>query len=209
MNIVSEPIEYTSLRTIWSAHSSGFVDHGHHAAFRIESYRRAGGYDESFTHNEDAELDCRQRALGSRIYLDAGIRLSYHPRDSLRGLWRQYLGYGRGRARTVRRHRGSMRLRQLAVPAHVAWTVMALALFAWLPLLMLWPALYAGVLAAVSVSLSLRKRSLCGLLAGPLAAVMHTAWAFGFFWSFISVRERRWTATEAAPWTKTSAVSKA
>ncbi|MBW8854676.1 MAG: glycosyltransferase, partial [Bradyrhizobium sp.] len=34
---------------------SGFVDHGHHAAFRAEMYRRLGGYDETFTHNEDAE----------------------------------------------------------------------------------------------------------------------------------------------------------
>src|SRR5262245_19511011 len=39
--------------------ASGFVDHGHHAAFRMASFRHCGGYDESFTHNEDAELDCR------------------------------------------------------------------------------------------------------------------------------------------------------
>lgn len=83
---------------------SGFIDHGHHAAFRMESFRRAGGYDESFTHNEDAELDCRQRALGSRIYLDADVRIGYSPRATLGGLWRQYFNYGRGRSRTVRRH---------------------------------------------------------------------------------------------------------
>jgi len=57
-------------------HASGFVDHGHHAAFRIASFVRAGGYDESFSHNEDAELDCRQRALGARIFLDTSIRAS-------------------------------------------------------------------------------------------------------------------------------------
>src|SRR5687767_10918411 len=32
---------------------SGFVDHGHHAAFRMDAFRAAGGYDDSFTHNED------------------------------------------------------------------------------------------------------------------------------------------------------------
>jgi succinoglycan biosynthesis protein ExoA len=179
---------------------SGFIDHGHHAAFRLESFRLVGGYDESFTHNEDAELDCRQRALGSRIYLDADIRLGYHPRDSVPGLWRQYFGYGRGRARTVRRHRGSMRLRQLAVPAHAAWCVGALALAPWFPLLLAWPALYVAILTSVSVGLSVRKRSLAGLLAGPVAAVMHTAWAAGFFWSLVSVREGRWNATQTAPW---------
>jgi succinoglycan biosynthesis protein ExoA len=174
---------------------SGFVDHGHHAAFRMPSFLRAGGYDESFTHNEDAELDCRQRALGSRIYLDADIRLGYHPRGTWRGLCRQYFGYGRGRARTVRRHRGSMRLRQFAVPAHWAISALALALAPWLPLLLLWPALYALALAAVSLQVSATRRSPCGLLAGPAAAAMHGAWAAGFFWSLLSVREAKWQPT--------------
>lgn len=178
---------------------SGFVDHGHHAAFRMASFRRAGGYDETFTHNEDAELDCRQRALGSKVYLDASIRLQYHPRGSFTGLWRQYFGYGRGRSRTVRRHPGSMRLRQLAVPAHVVFSLAAFALAAWAPWLMLWPALYATVLVAVSAMLAVRHRSVCGLLAGPSAFVMHTAWAFGFFAGIWSLREQPWRPESAMP----------
>nr|WP_206363576.1 glycosyltransferase family 2 protein [Sphingomonas crocodyli] len=70
--------------------ASGYVDHGHHALFRMDSFRAAGGYDPSFTHNEDAELDCRQRALGSRIFLDADIRLRYAPRATPGKLARQY-----------------------------------------------------------------------------------------------------------------------
>ncbi len=178
---------------------SGFIDHGHHAAFRMASFRRVGGYDESYTHNEDAELDCRQRALGSRIYLDADIRLGYHPRSTPRSLWRQYAGYGRGRARTVRRHPGSMRWRQFAVPAHAAVCLLALALAPWWPLLMAWPAFYTLVLAAVSLQMAMRQRSLCGLLTGPAAALMHTAWAAGFYWSLATVRERPWQATSATP----------
>ena len=80
---------------------SGFVDHGHHAAFRMAIFRRAGGYDQTFTHNEDAEFDCRQRALGAEVYLDSNVRVGYHPRATLGGLWRQYFGYGYGRSRTV------------------------------------------------------------------------------------------------------------
>lgn len=178
---------------------SGFVDHGHHAAFRMASFRRAGGYDETFTHNEDAELDCRQRALGARVWLDADIRLEYHPRDTLRGLWKQYAGYGRGRSRTVRRHPGSMRARQLAVPLHVALSVVAVLLAAWVPWLLLWPAAYAAVLAAVSVGLAVKHRSACGLLAGPSAFVMHTAWAIGFFDGMLSLREQAWRPEAATP----------
>jgi succinoglycan biosynthesis protein ExoA len=187
-------------------HQSGFVDHGHHAAFRMSSFQRAGGYDESFTHNEDAELDCRQRALGSRVYLDAGVRLQYHPRGSLRSLWRQYFSYGRGRSRTVQRHPGSMRLRQAAVPLHLVVSLFAVLLAFRLPLLMLWPILYFAVLGGTSALLAVRHRSLCGLLAGPAALVMHTAWGLGFLIGLATIRERPWRTDAAVPlWSATVA----
>ena len=178
---------------------SGFVDHGHHAAFRMAIFRRAGGYDETFTHNEDAEFDCRQRALGAKVYLDSDIRVGYHPRATLGGLWRQYFGYGYGRSRTVRRHPWSIRARQLAVPIHLMVSVLALMLGAWLPILLLWPGFYLAVLVTTSPVLALHHRSLCGLLAGPSAFVMHTAWALGFFWGLIFVREPPWRPEAAAP----------
>ena len=187
----------TPLGSGGSAHRGGngssFVDHGHHAAFLISSFRRAGGYDESFSHNEDAELDCRQRAYGSRIWLDAGIRIGYAPRDSLSRLWRQYFNYGKGRSRTIRRHPGSMRLRQFAVPAHLAFSLFALAVAPVFPYLLAWPLLYLTILAAGSLKIALDRRSACGLLAGPAAFVMHTAWALGLFWGLATVRQPVWT----------------
>jgi succinoglycan biosynthesis protein ExoA len=164
---------------------SGFVDHGHHAAFKADMYRRLGGYDETFTHNEDAEYDCRLRKAGGRIYLDSAIRIEYHPRGRFGALWRQYLSYGRGRARTVLRHPESLRLRQGAVPAHVVLFGVSLiaAPFTWLG--WLWPAAYVAVLALTSLALAVRHRSLCGLLAGPAAAVMHFAWGLGFLSVFV------------------------
>jgi len=179
-------------------HRSGFVDHGHHAAFRMASFRRAGGYDPSFTHNEDAELDCRQRALGARIYLDAQTRVAYHPRATADGLVRQYFRYGMGRSRTVRRHPDSLRLRQLVVPLHLLLSLAALVLAPWLTMLLWWPLAYLGVLAGTSLALAWRHRSTCALLAGPAAALMHTAWALGFFWGCFTVRERRWMVADAA-----------
>lgn len=171
---------------------SGFVDHGHHAAFRLASFKACGGYDESFTHNEDAELDCRLRRLGARIYLDAEIRIGYRPRASFDALEQQYFRYGRGRSRTVRRHRGSLRARQLAVPAHFAASGVALGLAPWWPQLLAWPSLYLLVLAWASLDAAWRHRSACGLLCGAAAAVMHFAWAAGFFSGLITIREPRW-----------------
>lgn len=172
---------------------SGFVDHGHHAAFRMASFTATGGYDESFRQNEDAEFDNRLTARGGRVFLDAGIRIGYHPRGDLRGLWRQYFHYGFGRSRTARRHPHTIRLRQLAVPLHFCVSAAALALTVFtrqLPFLG-WPLLYMSVLLATSIVLAVSKRSLCGLLAGPAAGVMHTAWAAGFFTGLALTREPR------------------
>lgn len=172
--------------------ASGFVDHGHHAGWRLARFLAAGGYDESYSHNEDAELDCRLNRSGGRIWLDADIRITYFVRPTLGALWRQYRNYGRGRSRTVRRHPGSMRARQLAVPGFVAANAVALLLgllWGWALLL---PAAYLGALGLISMQVALRRKSVCGLLAGPAALVMHVAWALGFAGGMLAIRERPW-----------------
>lgn len=180
-------------------HVSGFVDHGHHAAFRTSAFRRVGGYDETFSHNEDAEFDCRQVRSGGKVYLDAGIRIGYQPRGTVRGLARQYFAYGRGRSRTVRRHPGSMRARQLALPAHLMACVVALAAAGWLPWLLLWPFGYVAALAIASFATALRERSPCGLLVALAAAVMHFSWATGFLWGLAAIREPKWAGQLVSP----------
>lgn len=197
-------VSNTPVGTGGSAHRAGrtsaYVDHGHHAAFWLDSFRRAGGYDETFSHNEDAEFDCRLRAQGGRIFLDADIRQEYFPRASLSGMWKQYFNYGRGRSRTIRKHPGSMRLRQMAVPAHLV--VFVLSILAGLtihPILAAWPVLYLAILAATGVALAVKHRSVCGLFAAPAAFVMHTAWALGFFSGMAFVREAPWRPEAALP----------
>lgn len=177
---------------------SGFVDHGHHAAFSMASFCRAGGYDETFSHNEDAELDCRQRALGSRIFLDSEIRIGYLPRDSFSGLWKQYRNYGAGRSRTIRKHPGSWRLRQMAVPFNALLVLGGLLLALWFPLALTWPLLYLSILALNALGLAARHRSAEGLLAAPAAFAMHMAWAQGFVTGLLKVRESQWDADRQA-----------
>lgn len=171
---------------------SGFVDHGHHAAFRLDTFRAAQGYDDSFTHNEDAELDCRMRAGGARIFLDADIRIVYHARATFAGLWRQYRAYGRGRSRTMRRHPGSWRLRQVVLPAFVIANLAALLVgLAWPPAWLL-PLAYALLLAIDSIGAAIRHRARCGLLSGVAALTMHVGWTFGFVEGLVRIRERPW-----------------
>jgi succinoglycan biosynthesis protein ExoA len=114
-------------------------------------------------------------------------------------LYSQYFKYGVGRSRTVRRHPSSLRLRQLAVPAHLALTVFAIAVSPFTRIFLCWPALYALTVVGFALALALRQRSFTGLLAAPAAFTMHTAWASGFFCGLLSHRERVWQPHATAP----------
>jgi len=157
-----------------------WVDHGHHALMRVDVFRRVGGYDESFTHNEDAELDHRLRQGGYSIWMSGRTRMTYYPRSSLKDLYRQYLGYGRGRARNVLKHRVMPKLRQLA-PLMVAPAALLAVLtpLHWLfaPPLALW----AAICLAYGGKLALRARDPQLALAGVSAMIMHFAWSLGFW----------------------------
>lgn len=160
--------------------TSGYVDHGHHAGFDLAMYRRVGGYDETFSHNEDAEYDERVAQAGGRIYLDADIRIRYIPRGSVSRLARQYFNYGKGRARNVRKHGQRLKIRQaLPVFALLASTGGLVVSPLFWPALIL-PAGYLGVLCLASLGVAVWKRSPCGLLAGLISGTMHMSWAAGF-----------------------------
>ena len=176
----------TKLGSGGSAHrggaQSGWVDHGHHAGFDLETYRRIGGYDTGFVANEDAEYDHRVALAGGRVWLDADIRLGYVMRPSLRKLALQYWRYGVGRAQTVRKHKLRPRMRQMIPPAVTLINTLALlgALF-WGPLLLL-PLSYVAILLVMTVKTLADKRSFCALWVGPALGVMHMVWGAGFLW---------------------------
>ena len=174
----------TPLGSGGSAHRGGvrssYVDHGHHAAFKLARFRELGGYDETFTHNEDAEYDRRLTQAGGKVWLDADIRIGYFPRATARALWRQYWNYGAGRARTLLKHRAAPRLRQVVPVLNFALLALSLASAAFVPLTLVWPAFYLGVLFAASLFVAAKHKSPCGLGAGLALAIIHNAWALGF-----------------------------
>ncbi|EIE48632.1 glycosyltransferase family 2 protein [Salipiger aestuarii] len=160
--------------------TSGWIDHAHHAGFRLEWFRAIGGYDPAFPHNEDAELDHRLGLAGQKIWLDADIRLNYRMRPTMRKLGKQYWSYGRGRARTVLKHRLRPRLRQLFPVLAVLAIATSLGVGAIYPPALLLTASYVALMAAVSIAGALAMRSACGLWAGPAMGAMHLAWGAGF-----------------------------
>ena len=170
-----------------NATAGAWVEHGHHALIRLAAFREVGGYDPRFSHNEDAELDHRLRAKGARIWLTARTGLEYFPRATLGGLIRQYLNFGRGRARNLAKHRARPARRQLIVASLAPALLLTLlaplsAVFA-IPL-GLW---LLGCLAAGG--LIWRETGRAGdVLAGPIAGLMQLAWSVGFWIETLSAR---------------------
>jgi succinoglycan biosynthesis protein ExoA len=89
-----------------------------------------GGWDEASLQwgAEDHELNLRIREAGGRIVLDPSIRSWYFPRDSPRGLARQYLNYGIGKASTLTKHRNLPSWRPLAPAGLVLLTLVGIVL---------------------------------------------------------------------------------
>jgi succinoglycan biosynthesis protein ExoA len=163
----------------------GWVDHGHHALMSIGAFRAVGGYDDSFSHVEDVELDIRLRASGFTIFLTGEVAVTYYPRRTPSALFHQYRNVGRGRARNFLKHWKNAKLRHIVL-AGVAPAVAMLALapfygiaavpaFAWAL-----PGLGYGIL------LGIRLRDPCAAAAGLAAITMHAGWSIGFFGGLIA-----------------------
>ncbi|WP_174300238.1 glycosyltransferase family 2 protein [Caulobacter sp. S45] len=185
-------LQNTVLGTGGAAHRGArtgrFIEHGHHALCGIAAFSAIGGYDEQFSHNEDAELDIRLRRAGGRIWLEPQFTIIYHPRRALRPLMRQYFKYGEGRAQTGQRHKTRLKARQLAplsvLPA-VLCVAASIALAPFMGALSLWGAVPFAAWACFSVLygflLAIKQRDLRILASGPIAMAMHLAWSCGYW----------------------------
>lgn len=173
-----------------SAHRDGsgqdgaWVDHGHHALMRISAFRAVGGYDESFSHNEDAELDVRLTRAGYRIWLTRATYMTYHPRKTTQALFQQYMNYGAGRVRTLMKHRICPKLRQtlpmFVVPAFVTALLGPFHLIFFMPVFV-WVATCMGY----GLVLGMRAGQGINFQIGWAAMVMHAGWSIGFWRIFI------------------------
>ncbi len=157
----------------------GFVDHGHHALIDVDAFRLVGGYDESFSYNEDAELDSRLVAAGFRIYLCAGADITYYPRKNIPSLFNQYRNFGSGRAMTILKHRVRPRLRQL-LPVMVGPAAVMSLLWPLAPLFAIPAVLWTTICLTYGIVLGVRSKSRCACSAGVAAMLMHLGFSFGF-----------------------------
>ncbi len=98
-----------------SVDNEGFVDTVFLGAFRRTVFVRIGMYDAKAITNEDAELNQRIIEAGGKVYQSKDVVAHYYPRASFAALAKQYYKYGKGRARTLLKHRKFLSLRP-AIP---------------------------------------------------------------------------------------------
>ncbi|MEL6893999.1 MAG: glycosyltransferase family 2 protein, partial [Actinomycetota bacterium] len=128
------------------------------------------GYDESLLANEDYELNIRLRDAGHTVWFDPELAIEYRPRSTPRALASQYANYGRWKSEVLRRHPGSIRLRQFAPPVVIAGVAIATIIGVRRPAALALPGAYVlGLLAATRGRWRVARA----------AAIIHASWAAG------------------------------
>lgn len=160
--------------------NEGFVDTVFLGAFRRQILELVGGYDDNAITNEDAELNQRILAAGGKVFLSRKIVVNYVPRESLQSLARQYYRYGRGRARTLLKHR-TFETPRPAIP--FLMVVGGLTLLV-VPSLRRFAPMAFGLYGAAAVVEAVRVSRRHGLALAPVVAVifpvLHVAHGVGF-----------------------------
>lgn len=166
-----------------------WVDHGHHALMRIAAFQAVGGYDESFSHNEDAELDVRLEKAGSRIWLTGATTMDYYPRATPIALFKQYRNYGQGRVRNVLKHKLKLKMRQLLPVGVMPAALMALA-YPLVPVAAFPLLAWAGLCVTYGCWIAWKARRPLLALSGLAAILMHSGWSLGFWQGLLKHRKQ-------------------
>jgi succinoglycan biosynthesis protein ExoA len=96
------------------------------SCFRKQLWKELGGFNEELLTNEDYDFNYRVRQRGGRVLLDRAEHCDYFARATLGGLAGQYFRYGQWKARMLRLHPRSIRLRHLVAPLFVTSIIVLL-----------------------------------------------------------------------------------
>jgi len=162
---------------------AGWVDTIVFGAYRRETFRRFGVFDEELPRNQDDEFNYRINAKGGRLWFDPGIQTVYFSRSSPARLYLQYAQYGFWKPMVLRKCPGVFSWRQLAPPLLVLAVVISVLMgFIW-PAAWLITALialsYCAMSLAASVIVAGKRLSLVPLLL-LLFPMIHVSYGLHF-----------------------------
>jgi succinoglycan biosynthesis protein ExoA len=159
-------------------------------AYRREVFEKIGLFDESFDACEDVDFNHRLERAGMTCYFTPRVGVRYHPRNSLAGLFRQMVRYGRGRVRLLRKHPESLSLPCLLPALFLIGLVLGPVFAKLSPLCAMAYAgslvLYGGSILFSSLALSVRGRDLACLPWLPFVfATVHAGAGVGVLAEFL------------------------
>lgn len=164
---------------------SGPVDTVYLGAWRTETLRGLGGFDETLLRTEDDDLNLRIVRSGGTVWQDASIRSWYKPRASFSALAAQMYQYGYWKWPLLRKHKLPASPRHLVPGIYVAVAALLLSLgllHAHFAAAALWlVCLHTLAALAAAASLVVPWRQPLGWLSVAWATLcMHWAYGAGF-----------------------------
>lgn len=173
----------------------GYVDTVPYGCWHREVFDRIGFFDEELSRNQDDEFNLRIVRAGGKVWQSPEIQSWYKPRQSLLGLFQQYMQYGYWKVRVIQKHKYPASIRHLMPACFVV-------LLTLLPLLSLkWPVAVWGWLGLVGtyVMANLTFSVLAAVRNGwkilPILPIVfgcyHLAYGIGFLrgiWDFVILR---------------------
>jgi succinoglycan biosynthesis protein ExoA len=149
-------------------------------AYRRSVIEAIGPFDEDFDACEDVEFNTRVERAGFRCFLSPQIRVRYHPRTSLSGLFRQLARYGRGRMRLLRKYPETFSWPCFLPPLCVLGAVLGPALLWfgawWAGVYLAALGMYLGIVLATSAGITIRSKDLA---ASPWLPLIYLTIHFG------------------------------
>jgi len=163
-----------------------YVDTVAFPAYKRETIRKVGLFDEELVRNQDDEYNFRVREMGGKILMAPDIRSRYYSRGSFSALWRQYFQYGYWKVRVMQKHPRQMSLRQFIPPIFVTSLIIFALLGVVLPAARLLLAVIVGAYITANLSAALVTASRKGwqnFRYLPLAfAALHLSYGAGFLY---------------------------
>ena len=170
------------------------VDHIPFGTYPVAVLRELGGWDEDMVTNQDYEFDYRVRSSGRELLFDPELHIDWQCPQTIKGFFRQYRRYGRGKINTLVRHPESGAIRHYTAPALVAALLVGGAFLPFRRSRRIGLVPFVAYGAAVGVASAAVAPKVEGARARrmlPAAFVaMHVGWGLGFWEELGEVRRR-------------------
>lgn len=166
-----------------------FADTVQFGAYRKEVLHEVGLVDEDMILADDDELNWRITKAGHKILMNPEIKFLYYPRHSVSALFKQYFGYGRGRATALKRHPDKLSVKHIVPSAFALFLIVGFLLsllvpYAWIPYGTAL-ALYLAAALVCSAKIAVREGWNLFPILPILFFVIHISYGLGFLKEYI------------------------